>query len=97
MRLHGLNNEEIAILEKYLKPLSGVADSQEAAMLLSMDPNIAGFSVKDANKLRKAIAKKKFDVMEEVRQMFYSNGESRGVRKELLDYVWNVQIMRQAG
>lgn len=56
MRLHGLNNEEIAILEKYLKPLSGVADSQEAAMLLSMDPNIAGFSVKDANKLRKAIA-----------------------------------------
>ena len=97
MRGAGLNEEEIQILEKYLKPLSGVADSQEAAMLLSMDERVAGFSVKDANKLRKAIAKKKVDVMEEVRQMFYSNGESRGVRKELLDYVWNVQIYRQAG
>jgi DNA polymerase-3 subunit alpha len=97
MRLHGLNNEEIAVLEKYLKPLSGVADSQEAAMLLSMDPNIAGFSVKDANKLRKAIAKKKADVMEEVRQLFYSMGTERGTSQAMLDYVWKVQMLRQAG
>ena len=48
MNLYGLNPEHITILEKHLKPLYGVADSQEAAMLLVMDEKITGFSLNEA-------------------------------------------------
>ena len=34
MSLYGLNRSHVDILEKHLKPLYGVADSQEAAMML---------------------------------------------------------------
>lgn len=52
----GLNDKEVELMEKYLKSVYGVAPSQELMMMLSMDPYIAGFSVKEANKLRKAVA-----------------------------------------
>ena len=56
MRNYGLNDEEIKAMEEHLLKLNGVADTQESVMLLSMDKRIAGFDVKWANKLRKAIA-----------------------------------------
>lgn len=93
----GLNSDEVKILEKYLKPLSGVADSQESVMMIVMDPKITGFSVVEANGLRKAIAKKKFDTIDKIKKMFYEKGKEIGTRKKLLDYVWEVQVMRQAG
>lgn len=56
MKSYGLNDEEIKVMEEHLLKLNGVADTQESVMLLSMDKRIAGFDVKWANKLRKAIA-----------------------------------------
>jgi DNA polymerase-3 subunit alpha len=97
MKNAGLNSDEIAVLEKYLKPLSGVADSQESVMMMVMDPKITGFSVVEANGLRKAIAKKKFDTIDKIKKMFYEKGKQLGSRTRLLDYVWEVQVMRQAG
>ena len=35
--------------------------------------------------------------MEEVRQLFYSMGTERGTSQAMLDYVWKVQMLRQAG
>jgi DNA polymerase-3 subunit alpha len=93
----GLNDTEIKILEPYLKPLSGVADSQESIMMIVMDPKITNFTVLEANGLRKAIAKKKFDTIDKIKKMFYEKGKEAGSRKKLLDYVWEVQVMRQAG
>ena len=93
----GLNNEEQTLMEKYLKSVYGVAPSQELMMMLSMDPNIAGFSVKEANMLRKAVAKKNKSLIEECHNLFYSKGRELGTREELLNYVWNVQIGRQIG
>jgi DNA polymerase-3 subunit alpha len=93
----GLKAEEIKILEPYLKTLSGVADSQESIMMIVMDPKITNFSVVEANGLRKAIAKKKFDTIDKIKKMFYEKGKALGTRTKLLDYVWEVQIMRQAG
>lgn len=92
-----LSNEEISICEKYLKSLYGVADTQEAIMELSMEPKIAGFDVVYANKLRKAVAKKKPKLITEMHKKFYDSGEKQGTRKELLDYIWLVQIQRQLG
>jgi len=97
LETNGINEKEIKILEPYLKPLSGVADSQESVMMMVMDPKISSFTVLEANGLRKAIAKKKFDTIEKIKKGFYEKGKSIGTRVKLLDYVWNVQIMRQAG
>ena len=35
--------------------------------------------------------------MEEVRQLFYSMGTERGTSQAMLDYVWKIQMLRQAG
>jgi DNA polymerase-3 subunit alpha len=84
-------------MEEHLIKLNGVADTQESVMLLSMDKRIAGFDVKWANKLRKAIAKKDQKALEEAREKFFENGKVLGNREELLRYVWDVQIKRQLG
>jgi DNA polymerase-3 subunit alpha len=93
----GLNDKEVAVLEKYLKPVYGVAASQEVVMQLTMDPQIANFDIREANKLRKGIAKKVPKIIEETRQMFYQKGVEAGTRKEMLDYVWKRQIGMSLG
>ena len=97
MNLYGLGNAEIQILEPHLKPLYGVADSQESVMLLVMDEKITGLTLNEANGLRKAIAKKKADVLEKFKKLYYERGQELGTNKFLLDYVWNIQIGRQIG
>jgi DNA polymerase III subunit alpha len=97
MSLYGLNREHVDILEPHLKVLYGVADSQEAAMMLVMDEKITNFSLNEANSLRKAIAKKDFKVLQKTKEMYYQKGQELGTDMFLLDYVWNVQIGRQIG
>lgn len=97
MKHYRLNDDEVKLMEKYLKPVYGVAPSQELMMMMSMDPHIAGFSVKEANKLRKSVAKKRRNLIDECHKLFYEKGEALGTRKEFLDYVWGVQIHRQEG
>ena len=84
-------------MKKHLESDYGVSAEQESVMEMTMDEQIAGFSVKEANKLRKSIAKKKPKLLEETKQLFYKKGKELGVRKVLLDYVWNVQFARQFG
>jgi len=93
----GLNQNEIKVLEKYLYKKKGVGESQEVIMQIVMDPQISGFDMKEANKLRKTIAKKKFREIEQVKELFYSKGTELGTSKVLLDYVWNVQVSMQLG
>lgn len=97
MKFAGLNQKEMAIMEKHLKRKSGIAESQESIMQISMDPEITGFDMLEANKLRKTIAKKQFREIEEVKAMFYEKGNNCGTRKELLDYVWKYQVESQLG
>lgn len=97
MKHYNLNDHEIEILKKHLGKLYGVADTQESIMMLSMDSKIAGFDVVLANKLRKAVAKKKAKLIDEIHHKFYTYGANIGTRKEMLDYVWNVEIKRQLG
>lgn len=97
MKRAGLSEAEIKILEEHLLPLSGVADSQESAMMLVMDDRIAGFTVTEANSLRRAIGKKEFETMRQTEIMFYQKGTALGTSRKMLEYVWNVQIYRQAG
>ncbi len=97
MRLYGLSKDEVRILEPHLKEIYGVADTQEVVMEMAMDPNIAGFSIPAANKLRKAIGKKDEKTMLEAKEEFFKSGELTGASERLLHYVWDIQIKRQLG
>ena len=97
MREYGLDTDEIKILEKYLSKKCGVGESQEVIMQIVMDPQISGFDMKEANKLRKTIAKKQFRAIEEVKQLFFEKGLALGTSSSLLDYIWDVQVSMQLG
>lgn len=97
MKNHKLTEEEIEIMEKHLLTLGGVADSQEAMMLLVMNEKIANFSRKEADKLRKAVAKKKPEAFLELEQLFYKKAKELGTSDNLAHYVWDVQVKRQRG
>lgn len=97
MRIAGLTKKEITIMEKYLLPLKGVAATQEDMMLMTMDKEISNFSMVEANKIRKVVAKKKMDELSTIKELFYTRGKEAGTREQFLDYVWNKQIMLQAG
>ena len=97
MRRYGLTDEEVKIMEKHLLANSGVCESQEGIMMISMDEHISNFSVKEANKLRKTIAKKKLAEIDSMHDMFMQKGREAGASDNLLNYVWNVQVKRQLG
>lgn len=92
MEEYGLNKEEIETLKEHLDECYGLAESQEKVMLLSMDNRISGFTLKQANKLRKAIAKKNPKVLEETKQMFFEYCEKRNVRPIFAKYIWEEQL-----
>lgn len=95
MNKYQLNEEEIKIMEEYLLPVSGIAETQELAMMFAMDSRIAGLEYQGANSLRKAIAKKSEEAHKEAEEIFYAGGAKMNTRKEFLDYIWRVQIGRQ--
>ena len=97
MNNFGLTEEEQEILQNHIGKVYGVMNSQEDMMLTVMDPKISGFTVKEANKLRKAVAKKKKEMVDECHTLFYEKGRAIGTRDIMLDYVWNVQIARELG
>ena len=97
MRDYGLTEEEIKVLEKYLKDKDGVADSQEVVMQLSMDPHISNFTMEEANKLRKTIAKKVFKDIEKVHQLYLTKGTEAGTSMKMLTYVWDKQFKLSFG
>jgi DNA polymerase-3 subunit alpha len=97
MENFGLNDKEIDIMKNHLLQDYGVCSSQERMMLLSMDDNIADFDVVESNVLRKSVAKKKKDLLEQSEKRLYEKGAESGASKTLLQYVWDVQIAMQRG
>ncbi|MBQ0112555.1 MAG: DNA polymerase III subunit alpha [Bacteroidales bacterium] len=92
MTAYGLNKEEQQVLIEHLDNSYGMAESQEKVMLLSMDKRVSGFSLKQANKLRKAIAKKKADVLEETKELFYNSCKEQGTRDIFAKYIWEEEF-----
>ncbi len=97
MKLFGLDEHHIEVMKKHLLQDYGVCSSQERMMLLSMDKDVAGFNVVESNILRKSVAKKKKDLLQQSEEQLYKKGEEHGVNKTLLQYVWDVQIAMQRG
>jgi DNA polymerase-3 subunit alpha len=75
------------LLEPILKNTYGVIVYQEQVMLLAH--LVAGFSLNQADSLRKAMGKKKPEVMEPFREPFLSGCEERGMPRETAQDVWD--------
>ncbi len=71
---------------EYLKETYGVTVYQEQVMLISQ--KIAGFSKGKADKLRKAMGKKKIDILQSMHEEFINGGTGHGHPKEILDKIW---------
>ena len=61
-------------------------------MVCLMDKEVCGFSLKLADRARKAVAKKSAEALAETEKNLYEYGEKCGRSKKFLDYLWNVQI-----
>ena len=93
---YGITNpDEIKALEKVLNYCYGCPSMQEDVMELCMEPKIAGFSLADADKARKIIAKKKSEDVAGLKEKFYNSVESHGNSINVANYVWEQCIKPQ--
>lgn len=90
-----INPDEIKALEKVLNYCYGCPSMQEDVMELCMEPKIAGFSLADADKARKIIAKKKSEDVAGLKEKFYNSVESHGNSIDVANYVWEQCIKPQ--
>ena len=93
MKLNGLNEDEIKILEPHYLPAYGTPNSQEQLMLIVMDESICGLSLKQANDLRKVIGKKQMDRIPEMRELIMNSAKSPALGK----YIWTTAALPQLG
>ena len=87
-RLHG--EEPITyrhpILENILDDTFSVLIYQEQIMQIAVE--MAGYQPGQADEIRKAVAKKKKDLMEKHQRMFREGAQARGIPAEIADAVW---------
>ncbi len=80
----GLSDDDIKIIEKYYLPVSGVPTTQEKLMLLCLEPQLAHFTLAEANAARKVCSKKQLDKIPALKEKFVSQCAHR----KLGEYVW---------
>ncbi|MCM1169065.1 MAG: DNA polymerase III subunit alpha [Bacteroides sp.] len=73
-------------MEEYLHDTYGITVYQEQVMLLSQ--KLAGFSKGDADKLRKAMGKKKKDVLDQMKAKFMDGCGGHQLNPEVCEKVW---------
>ncbi|MFN3813476.1 MAG: DNA polymerase III subunit alpha, partial [Aquificaceae bacterium] len=74
-------------LEPVLKETYGIIVYQEQVMKISQV--LCGFTPGEADTLRKAIGKKKKDVMQEMREKFIKRGKDRGYQEKKIVKLWS--------
>ena len=77
---------DLPVMAEFLEETYGVTVYQEQVMRISQ--KVAGFSKGKADKLRKAMGKKKLDVLESLYAEFVEGGVKNGHPKETLDKIW---------
>jgi DNA polymerase-3 subunit alpha len=77
---------DIPCMEKYLKDTYGITVYQEQVMLLSRQ--LANFTRGESDALRKAMGKKKIDIVNEMKPKFIEGGKKNGYDPNVLDKIW---------
>ncbi len=94
---YGLGAKEKAILEPVLGLSYGLCIAQEQFMELVQLPELGGFSLTWADKLRKSIAKKNPKEYEALTKEFYETTAAKGINQKFAHYVWDVLIAMSRG
>ena len=77
---------DIPIMEKYLKDTYGITVYQEQVMLLSR--LLADFTRGESDALRKAMGKKKKDIVDAMKPKFIAGGVKNGHDPQVLETIW---------
>jgi len=77
---------DIPCMEKYLKDTYGITVYQEQVMLLSRQ--LADFTRGESDALRKAMGKKKKDIVDAMKPKFIEGGKKNGHDPKILDKIW---------
>jgi DNA polymerase III subunit alpha len=77
---------ELPVMEKYLDDTYGITVYQEQVMLLSQE--LAGFSKGQADSLRKAMGKKKRDIMDQMKVKFFEGCQKKGHSLTIAEKIW---------
>ena len=87
-RKHGTEEitYDIPIMEKYLKDTYGITVYQEQVMLLSR--LLADFTRGESDALRKAMGKKKKDIVDAMKPKFIEGGKKNGHDPKVLEKIW---------
>ena len=87
-RAHGTEEVvyDIDASAEYLEETYGITVYQEQVMLLSQ--KLANFTKGEADTLRKAMGKKKLDLLAKMKPKFLDNGESNGHNRAALEKMW---------
>ena len=78
---------DIDCMEKYLKDTYGITVYQEQVMLLSRQ--LADFTRGESDALRKAMGKKKKDIVDAMKPKFIEGGKKNGHDPKILDKIWS--------
>ena len=77
----------IPCMEKYLKDTYGITVYQEQVMLLSRQ--LADFTRGESDALRKAMGKKKIDIVNAMKPKFIEGGKKNGHDPKVLEKIWS--------
>ena len=77
---------DIDCMEKYLKDTYGITVYQEQVMLLSRQ--LADFTRGESDALRKAMGKKKKDIVDAMKPKFIDGGKKNGHDPKILEKIW---------
>lgn len=97
MSKYGLGEKEKEILEPVLGISYGLCIAQEQFMELVQLPELGGFSLTWADKLRKSIAKKNPKEYNNLTEEFYKVTSEKGIDQGFAHYVWDVLIAMSKG
>ena len=97
LQKYGLGAKAKKILEPVLNISYGLCIAQEQFMQLVQLPELGGFDLTWADKLRKSIAKKNPAEYEKLTEEYFEEIKKRGCDEQLCKYVWNVLIAMSKG
>lgn len=93
MRACGLTTQQKAAFHKHCDEYYGTVPLQEQMMEILMDPDIANFTLGEANAARKVVAKKQMNKIPELRKQLYDKVGSVAYA----DYIWKTAVAPSLG
>lgn len=92
---HNVPEELRTIMHNVLDGYNGCAATQESFMVLSQQ--LVGFTLKEADALRKTVAKKKMAEITKQHDLFTTKGLAKGLDPAVVEYLWTVVVKPSLG